>query len=169
MNQFPCFGIAGWKNSGKTSLVASLVSEITSRGMKVSTVKHAHHTFDLDHEGTDSYKHRSAGANEVALVSTNRWAIQHEVKGDDEPSFTDIMSKLSPCDLVLVEGYKLEAIPKIEIIELESKRDFFWPQDINVKALAIDRPLEECQLPQFSRSQIADIADFILKFHGIRQ
>ncbi len=165
----PCFGVAGWKNSGKTSLVAALVREVTGRGFKVSTIKHAHHAFDLDHEGTDSFKHRSAGANEVILVSANRWAIQHELIEDEEPSFEEIAAKLSPCDLVLVEGYKRENIPKIEIIGPVSEQNYFWPVDKNIKALAIDTALGECRLPQFAREQTTDIANFILKFHGFQQ
>ncbi|MEO1142840.1 MAG: molybdopterin-guanine dinucleotide biosynthesis protein B, partial [Pseudomonadota bacterium] len=108
-----CFGIAGWKNSGKTSLVASLVTEISNRGFVVSTIKHAHHAFDLDTPNTDSFKHREAGANEVVLVSGNRWAIQHELRGNPEPDFETVLEKLSPCDLILVEGYKRENIRKL--------------------------------------------------------
>ena len=120
MNLDKCFGIAGWKNSGKTSLVAALVTNISARGFKVSTIKHAHHAFDLDTPNTDSYKHREAGANEVVLVSANRWAIQHELRGADEPEFETMLQKISPCDLVLVEGYKQENIAKLEIIGPES-------------------------------------------------
>lgn len=163
----PCFGIAGWKNSGKTSLVASLVNEITGLGLVVSTIKHAHHAFDLDTPGTDSFKHRAAGAHEVALVSSHRWAIQHEHKKEDEPSFKAILNRLSPCDLVLVEGYKREDIPKIEIIGPENSRERFWPGDQNVKAIACDTILDDCPLPIFRRDQVSVIADFILKYHGI--
>lgn len=168
MNTPPCFGIAGWKNSGKTSLVAGLVKAAKHAGLSVSTIKHAHHAFDLDHEGTDSYAHRAAGAKEVVLVSANRWAIQHELNGDAEPSLTDMLARLSPCDLVLVEGYKREPIPKIEIIGARSDDAHLWTTDPNIVALAIDEPLERCSLPQFPRAQIPDIMNFILKFHGIQ-
>ncbi|MEM9278811.1 MAG: molybdopterin-guanine dinucleotide biosynthesis protein B [Pseudomonadota bacterium] len=163
MNNPKCFGIAGWKNSGKTSLVSALVTEISSRGLIVSTIKHAHHAFDLDTQGTDSFKHREAGAKEVMLVSANRWALQHELRGADEPCFQDMISKMAGCDLILVEGYKREAIPKIEIIGPDNMHEHIWPNDQKIKAIACDTSLNGCDLPQFERSQISDIADFILK------
>jgi len=165
----PCFGIAGWKNSGKTALVAGLVSDIIKRGLKVSTIKHAHHNFDLDTPGTDSFKHREAGASEVVLASANRWAIQHELREETEPEFSQMLKRLAPCDLVLVEGYKREDIPKIEIIGPESDRKRLWTEDKNIKAIACDQSVSGCALPQFSRSEIPDIAEFILKFHGISE
>lgn len=167
MTRPKCFGVAGWKNSGKTSLVAGLVSEFAARGILVSTIKHAHHSFDLDTPGTDSFAHRNAGAREVVLVSGNRWAIQRELRGEAEPSFEEILDRITPCDLVLVEGYKREPIPKIEIIGPENARDFLWENDTNIQAIASDSPLEGCQLPQFPRSQITEIADFILKNLGM--
>ncbi len=163
MNLNKCFGIAGWKNSGKTSLVAGLVTEISNRGFSVSTIKHAHHTFDLDTPKTDSFKHREAGANEVVLVSANRWAIQHELRDNDEPDFETMLTKLSPCDLVLVEGYKRENIAKLEIIGPESDRESLWTKDKNIKAIACDVELENCPLPHFHRNDITEIANFILK------
>lgn len=157
-----CFGIAGWKNSGKTSLVAGLVTEISNREFIVSTIKHAHHAFDLDTPKTDSYKHREAGANEVVLVSANRWAIQHELRGNAEPNFETMLTKLAPCDLVLVEGYKRENISKLEIIGPDSERDCLWTQDPNIKAIACDTKIQNCSLPYFHRNAIKEIADFIL-------
>ncbi len=162
MNLEKCFGIAGWKNSGKTSLVASLVTEITNRGFVVSTIKHAHHTFDLDTPKTDSFKHREAGANEVILVSANRWAIQHELRESDEPNFKTMLTKLSPCDLVLVEGYKRENIAKLEIIGEANGRDALWSNDDNIKAIACDTKIIDCPLPHFHRNDIKEIANFIL-------
>jgi molybdopterin-guanine dinucleotide biosynthesis protein B len=169
MNLDKCFGIAGWKNSGKTSLVAALVTNISARGFKVSTIKHAHHAFDLDTPNTDSYKHREAGANEVVLVSANRWAIQHELRGADEPDFETMLQKISPCDLVLVEGYKQENIAKLEIIGPESERELLWQKDKNIMAIACDTKVENCPLPSFHRNAIDDIADFILKTCEIEQ
>lgn len=157
-----CFGIAGWKNSGKTSLLAGLVSELAGRDLTVSTVKHAHHSFDLDVKGSDSYKHREAGAREVMLVSENRWAIQHELGNQPEPDFETVVQKLSPCDIVLVEGYKREKIPKLEIIAPESIHESLWSSDSTIRAIATDNQLAECSLPQFARSDIIAIADFIL-------
>ncbi len=164
-----CFGIAGWKNSGKTSLVASLVTEISNRGFVVSTIKHAHHAFDLDTPNTDSFKHREAGANEVVLVSGNRWAIQHELRGNPEPDFETMLEKLSPCDLVLVEGYKRENINKLEIIGPDCGRDRLWPNDPNIMALACDEEVTDCDLPRFARGDVSDIADFILETCGVGQ
>lgn len=169
MSDLRCFAISGWKNSGKTSLVSALVEIITAKGPKVSTLKHAHHTFDLDQPNTDSFKHREAGAGEVVLVSANRWAIQHELHGAPEPNFNEIVSRMSPCDLLLVEGYKREPIPKVEIIGPDNTGDYLWPNDPNVMAIASDEPIDGCNLPRFSRSQTAEIANFILKFHGIAQ
>ena len=163
MNKTKCFGIAGWKNSGKTSLVANLVTEFSKRGLVVSTIKHAHHTFDLDTPNTDSYKHREAGAHEVALVSANRWAIQHELRDDREPDFEEILAKLSPCDLVLVEGYKKEEIKKLEIMGPDSDRNPLWPSDANIRAIACDELVVNCTLPRFTRNDIGGIADFILE------
>ena len=115
------FGITGWKNSGKTGLAARLVTEFTRRGYRVSTVKHAHHDFDIDKPGADSFRHREAGAHEVAIVSGTRFAIMHELRDAPEPALADILTRLAPCDLVLIEGYKREPIPKIEARRLEAK------------------------------------------------
>lgn len=167
MTRIPCFGIAGWKNSGKTSLVAGLVAEISSRGFSVSTIKHAHHDFDLDQSGTDSFAHRKAGAKEVMLVSGKRWALQHELNDEDEPEFDEMLSTLSPCDLVIVEGYKRELIPKIEIIGSGPRQDLLWKQDNNIKAIASDKELHGCPLPMFKRRETVEISDFILNYHGL--
>jgi len=167
MNTDKCFGIAGWKDSGKTSLVARLVTEITTRGLTVSTIKHAHHSFDLDAPQTDSYKHRSAGAREVVLVSSKRWAIQHELNGEDEPTFNEMLARLSPCDLVLVEGYKSGHIAKLEIRGTNSDNPILWKTDNHVKAIAADDPMPDCPLPHFKRDDITNIANFILKTCGI--
>ena len=111
-------GVAGFKNAGKTTLVEKLVVDLTGRGFRVSTVKHAHHSFDIDHEGRDSFRHRKAGATEVAVVSSGRWAIIHELRDEAEPSLDDILRKLEPCDLVIVEGYKRDGHDKIEVRNL---------------------------------------------------
>lgn len=157
------FGVTGWKNSGKTRMVAALVSEFASRGFKVSTIKHAHHSFDIDHEGTDSWQHRKAGAGEVALVSRNRWALMHELSGEDEPPLADILSKLAPCDIVIIEGFKREGHPKIEMIRKEAAKDApLWPDDKSIKAIVSADPVNETSLPVFSPDAIGTIADFIL-------
>lgn len=165
MNDKPIiFGVTGWKNSGKTTMVAALVSEFSSRGLKVSTIKHAHHSFDIDHEGTDSWQHRKAGAGEVALVSKNRWALMHELKDEDEPPLSEILNKLSPCDLILIEGFKREGHSKIELIRKEAAKDApLWPDDHSIKAIISSDPVSQTKLPVFQHNDIGQIANFILK------
>lgn len=155
-------GVTGWKNSGKTRMVAALVSEFTNRGKTVSTIKHAHHSFDIDHEGTDSWQHRKAGAGEVALVSRNRWALMHELKNEEEPPLVEILSKLAPCDLVIIEGFKREGHQKIELIrEGATSGEPLWPQDPSIIAVVTEDPVSACPLPIFSPSDITGIANFI--------
>lgn len=168
MNTTPAFGISGWKNSGKTGLTVRLVEELTARGYRVSTIKHAHHEFDIDKPGADSFRHREAGAGEVAIVSGARFAIMHELRGADEPTLAEILSRMAPCDLVLVEGYKREAIPKIELRRLESKsREPLAPNDPHIVAIAADHPVEEAELPVFDLDDTAAIADFVIGRTGI--
>jgi molybdopterin-guanine dinucleotide biosynthesis protein MobB len=162
------FGIAGWKNSGKTGLAVRLVEEFTRRGYRISTVKHAHHDFDIDRVGADSYRHRQAGAHEVALVSGTRFAIMHEVRGAPEPSFDDILGRLASCDLVLVEGYKREPVPKIEARRSEAaQHDPLSPSDPHIVAIAADHPVEDTPLPVFDLDDTAAIADFIAMVTGL--
>ena len=162
------YGITGWKNSGKTTLTERLVTEITARGYRVATVKHAHHAFEIDREGTDSFRHRSAGASEVAIVSGTRWALMHELRGAPEPSLADIVARLSPCDLILVEGYKREPHPKIECRRQEA-RDRRPMQDHapSIAAIAADHPVTDSALPVFGLDDIAALADFVLAETGL--
>ncbi|WP_026623005.1 molybdopterin-guanine dinucleotide biosynthesis adapter protein [Ensifer sp. WSM1721] len=163
------FGIAGWKNSGKTGLMVRLVSEMTRRGYLVSTVKHAHHDFDIDKVGADSYRHREAGAHEVTIVSSTRFAIMHELRGAPEPSFEEVLSRLAPCDLVLIEGYKREPIPKIEARRKESvNREPLAPTDPHIVAIAADHVITDSDLPVFDLDDTQAIADFIEKATGLR-
>lgn len=156
------FGIAGWKNSGKTGLAVRLVEEFTRRGYKISTIKHAHHDFDIDKVGADSFRHREAGAHEVVIVSGTRYAIMHELRGAPEPSFEEILARIGPCDLVLIEGYKREPVPKIEARrEAASKRDPLAPSDPFIRAIAADHPVTDTALPVFDLDATAAIADFI--------
>lgn len=156
------FGIAGWKNSGKTGLAVRLVTELTARGYRVSTVKHAHHDFDIDKIGADSWRHREAGAHEVTIVSGTRFAIMHELRGAPEPSFEDILARLAPCDLVLIEGYKREPIPKIEARRLEAKnREPLAPGDPHILAIAADHAVDDSGLPVFDLDNTTLIADFV--------
>lgn len=162
------FGITGWKNSGKTTLTEKLVGELTQRGWKVSTVKHAHHDFDIDKEGTDSFRHRAAGAMEVAVVSGRRWALMHELRGESEPSLDAILARLAPCDLVLVEGYKRERHRKIETRRLEAKeKTSLSTSDPNIVAVAADHPVIGEALPVFGLDDIEAIADFIEGVTGL--
>ncbi|MBX4954589.1 molybdopterin-guanine dinucleotide biosynthesis protein B [Rhizobium lentis] len=162
------FGIAGWKNSGKTGLAVRLVTEFTRRGYKISTIKHAHHDFDIDKVGADSYRHRQAGAHEVTIVSGTRYAIMHELRGAAEPEFDEVLARLSPCDLVLIEGYKREPIPKIEARRLEAaNRTPLAPDDPYIAAIATDHPVTDTALPVFDLDDTAAIADFIAEIVGL--
>ncbi len=164
----PVFGITGWKNSGKTTLTEKLVAELVRRGRRVSTVKHAHHEFDIDKPGADSFRHRQAGATEVAVVSGNRWALMHELRDEEEPALEAILSRLAPCDIVLVEGYKREAHKKIEARRIEAKdRAPLSAQDPNIVAIAADHAVEGESLPVFDLDDVKSIADFIERITGL--
>jgi molybdopterin-guanine dinucleotide biosynthesis protein B len=164
------FGVTGWKNSGKTGLMEGLVRELTRRGWHVSTVKHAHHDFDIDKPGADSFRHRMAGASEVAIVSGRRWALMHELRGEEEPPLSQILERLAPCDLVLVEGYKREAHPMIETRRLEARsREPLAPGAPNILAIAADHSVEDTTLPVFPLDDVAAISDFIEKAVGLHR
>ena len=160
------YGVVGWKNAGKTGLMERLVAEITGRGFSVSTVKHAHHTFDVDHAGKDSYRHRQAGATEVLLASRNRVALMQELRGEDEPPLADLLARLCPVDLVLIEGYKRDDHPKVEAHRAETGDALIAPQDATVRAVASDVPLT-LDRPVFDLDDTCAIADFILSEVGL--
>lgn len=163
------FGITGWKNSGKTTLTVKLVTELTRRGWKVSTIKHAHHDFDIDKEGTDSYRHRKAGAGEVAIVSGRRWALMHELTNEDEPSLTTIVERLSPCDLILIEGYKRGGHKKIETRRYESRSgERLTAGDPTIVAVASDHALSDETVPVFDLDDVIGLADMIERETGLR-
>jgi len=165
----PVFGITGWKNSGKTTLVTRLVAEFTRRGYRVSTVKHAHHDFDIDKPATDSFRHREAGASEVMIVSGYRWALMHELRGEDEPPLEAALTRLSPCDLILVEGYKREAHPKIEARRRAAARtDPLAPHDPSILSVAADHTTDANGRPFFDLDDITGIADFIVARLGLK-
>jgi len=162
------FGITGWKNSGKTTLTERLVAEFRRRGKRVATVKHAHHDFDIDHAGTDSFRHRAAGASEVAIVSGRRWALMHELDGAAEPTLDEVVARLSPCDIVLVEGYKGDGHRKIEVRRLDARETRPLAGSIrNVVAIAADHPLVGEVLPTFGLDDVTSIADFIAAATGL--
>ena len=133
------YGVTGWKNAGKTGLMERLVNEICARGISVSTVKHAHHSFDVDHPGKDSHRHRIAGAREVLLASRNRVALMQELRDDPEPPLSDLLARLSPVDLVLIEGYKRDSHPKVEAHRAETGNPLIAPGDPTIRAVATPR------------------------------
>lgn len=158
----PIIGIAGWKKSGKTTLAVRLIEEFTRRGFKVASVKHAHHGFQIDDAETDSARHRRAGASEVAVVSGKRWAIVHELHNEPEPDFEEIISWLSPADLIIVEGYKSAPIPKIEARRRASvTKRALADEDPLVIAIAADHKIEAGKVPVFDLDDIAALADYI--------
>lgn len=170
MTRQKVFGISGWKNSGKTGLAVRIVTELTARGYRVSTIKHAHHDFDIDKVGADSWRHRQAGAHEVTIVSGTRFAIMHELRGAAEPSFEEILARIAPCDLVLIEGYKYEPVPKIEARRTDAaKTEPLAPSDPHIIAIAADHFIPESTLPVFDLDDTARIADFIEATVGLER
>jgi len=155
------FGFAGWSGSGKTTLIEQLVPRFIRAGLTVSLVKHAHHSFDVDQPGKDSYRHREAGCLEVMVSSEKRWVIQHELRGDPEPPLERQIERMSPCDLLLIEGYKRAAIPKLEVYRQANGKPLLHPDDPHVVAIAADVPLATA-LPRFRLDEYDRIADFIL-------
>ena len=167
-NGEPVIGIAGWKNSGKTTLTVALVAEFARRGLRVATLKHAHHDFQIDDADTDSARHRRAGAQQVMVVSAKRWAIVRELAGGVEPDFADALRMLEPCDLIIVEGYKSHPIPKIEARRTASTtRTPLSDTDPHVIAIAADHPVAETKLPVFALDDAPAIADFIARHVGL--
>ena len=156
------FGITGWKNAGKTTLTERVVKELTRRGYRISTIKHAHHSFDIDMQGTDSYRHREAGAKEVAIVAFSRWALMHELRDAPEPSLEEVVSRMAPCDLIIVEGYKNDKHPKIEVRRKDSPTQIPLNADeYSIVAIATDESLKEQSVPVLDLNNIAAISDFI--------
>lgn len=161
MSSSSIIGIVGWKNSGKTTLVEKLVRELTARGYRVSTVKHAHHDFDIDHPGKDSYRHRAAGAHEVVVASAQRWALLHEQRGAQEPPLAELLSHLAPCDIVLVEGFKHGAHRKIEVRRKESCGPLLADGDPAIVAVATDDPALAGGHRVLPLNDIVAVSDFI--------
>jgi molybdopterin-guanine dinucleotide biosynthesis protein MobB len=161
------FGIIGWKNAGKTTLVVRLVEYFTARGMNVATVKHAHHDFDIDHPGKDSYLHREAGASQVVIASDQRIAMLKENREPVAPTLEETLSWVDPCDLVLVEGFKRHPHPKIEVIRGDPKDDPVALTDTSVRAIATDRERNIGTYPEFDIENVAAIAEFILRETGL--
>jgi molybdopterin-guanine dinucleotide biosynthesis protein B len=157
------FGLAGWSGSGKTTLIVSLIPELVGRGLSVSTMKHAHHDFDIDQPGKDSYEHRQAGASEVMISASKRWALMHEVRNEGEPCVDDLIAKLTPVDLLLVEGFKWHAHAKMEIHRPVLGKPLLQNDDPHIIAVASDQNIENLSVPVFDLNNIIGIADFIIK------
>lgn len=162
------FGFAGWSGSGKTTLIEKIVPQIAARGMKVSLIKHAHHGFDLDRPGKDSYRHREAGCSEVLIMARERWALLHESRGEPEMMLEEALARMSPCDLVLIEGYKAYSVPKLEVHRVAVGKPLLCPGDENIVGIATDAiastPLAGWSenLPRFDIDNTASIAEFVL-------
>ena len=160
-------GIAGWSGSGKTSLIVRLIPALAARGCRVATVKHAHHDFDIDIPGKDSYEHRAAGAAEVVVSSARRWAVVHENRGEPEPALGDILRRLSPADVVLVEGYKDGPHDKIEVWRGGAGRRPLREDTPAVVAVATDDPAAVRKVPALDLNDAAGIASFIIERYGL--
>jgi molybdopterin-guanine dinucleotide biosynthesis protein B len=154
-------GLAGWSGAGKTTLITKVIPVLIARGLKVATVKHAHHEFDIDRPGKDSWLHREAGASEVAVVSSRRWALIHELRGEPEPPLADILAKLAPVDLVIIEGFKRHGHPKLEIYRAAIGKPLIYPEDNCIVAIAADTPLPQAQLPVLNLDDIEGIANVL--------
>jgi len=154
-------GLAGWSGSGKTTLVTRVIPVLVGRGLKIATVKHAHHEFDIDRPGKDSWLHRQAGASEVAIVSSRRWALVHELGDEPEPPLRDMLARLSPVDLVIVEGFKRHRHPKLEVYRAAIGKPLLHPQDDCIVAIAADTALPQAPLPVVSLDAVDRIADVL--------
>jgi molybdopterin-guanine dinucleotide biosynthesis protein B len=160
------FGFAGWSGSGKTTLIEGLIPQFVQKGLRVSLIKHAHHTFDVDQPGKDSYRHRHAGASEVLVTSSRRWVLMHELRGGHEPSFDEQVKRLSPCDLLLVEGFKYAPIAKLEVWRAQTGEGLLHPNDPHIVAVASDAKVQT-KLPLLDLNDHDGIAAFVLKHVGL--
>ncbi len=163
------FGLAGWSGSGKTTLVMALLPELIARGYTVSTVKHAHHNFDIDKPGKDSYEHRRAGATEVMVSSANRWALMHENRDAPEADLDALVARMSPVDLLLVEGFKRNSHAKLEIHRPATGRELLCPNDTYIVAVASDAALDNVAVPVLDLNDVSGIADFIIAHVGLKK
>jgi len=159
------FGLAGWSGAGKTTLLTALIPELVGRGLTVSTIKHAHHEFDIDKPGKDSWLHRQAGATEVLVASSRRFALMHELRDAAEPSLDELVARMAPVDLLLVEGFKAHAHAKLEVYRGSVGKPFLYPDDPHIVAIAADTALD-VPLPVLALADAAGIADFILGEDG---
>lgn len=160
------FGIAGYSGSGKTTLIEKLIPLFMGAGLRVSLIKHAHHSFDIDHPGKDSYRHRHAGCGEVLVTSKQRWALMHELRGEREPTLEEMIRIIAPCDLLLIEGYKREPLDKLEVYRSTLGEALLYPHDPRIVAIAGDQRIT-AELPQFGIDDVVAIATFIRRHVGL--
>lgn len=161
------FGLIGWSGAGKTTLIVSLIPELTRRGLRVSTIKHTHHRFDIDQPGKDSYRHREAGATEVLVASEKRWALMHELRDDPEPDMDALVSRMAPVDLLLVEGFKFHPHPKLEVHRPANGKPLLHPDDETVVAVACNEALAEATVPVLDLDDAGAVADFVMEACGL--
>jgi molybdopterin-guanine dinucleotide biosynthesis protein B len=162
MNHARVLGIAGWSGSGKTTLLTQLIPLLVQRGLKITTLKHAHHVFDVDQPGKDSYEHRKAGASEVLVSSSRRWVQMHEVGNGAEATLPELLGRASPCDLILIEGFKRERYPKLEVYRPALGKEPLHPNDRHIVAIATDAPLADSPLPVVDLNNVAAVADAVM-------
>jgi molybdopterin-guanine dinucleotide biosynthesis adapter protein len=163
MGEARVLGIVGWSGSGKTTLLVKLIPLLVHRGLRITTLKHAHHAFDVDQPGKDSYEHRKAGASEVIVSSARRWVQMHEIGDGAEATLADHLRRVSPCDLVLIEGYKSEGHPKLEVFREATGKPPLHPTDERIVAVASDQPIPGLQIPRVDLNDITAVAELILK------
>lgn len=161
-------GIAGYSGSGKTTLLEKVIPLLRQSGLSVSVIKHAHHNFDIDRPGKDSFRHREAGAQEVLIASGHRWALMHELRNEPEPSLEELCARLSPCDLVLIEGYKFSSIPKLEVNRAETGHPLLYPNDPHIIAVVTDRR-ESLPVTTLDIDAPQQVADHILNYFSLAQ
>jgi len=166
MSGMKTIGFAGWSGSGKTTLIERIIPRFAEHGLRVSLIKHAHHTFDVDQAGKDSYRHRHAGAGEVLVTSSRRWVLMHELRGEREPTFEEQAERLSPCDLLIVEGFKFESIPKIEVWRAATGEALLHPKDRDIVAIATDSKLKT-GIPVLDLNDTDAIAAFVMVHLGL--
>ena len=162
------FGLIGWSGSGKTTLMVKLLPELTERGFTVSTMKHSHHSFDIDRRGKDSFEHRQAGASEVLVSSSSRWALMHELRGEAEPMMDDLITHMSAVDLLLIEGFKTHKHDKLEIYRESTGMPLRCTEDEDIVAVACDCPLEGLHIPVIDLNETTAIVDFIIEHCGLK-
>jgi molybdopterin-guanine dinucleotide biosynthesis adapter protein len=155
-------GLAGWSGSGKTTLITKVIPVLVGRGLKIATIKHAHHEFDIDRPGKDSWRHREAGASEVLVASGRRWALVHELREEPEPPLAELLAKLAPADLVIIEGFKRHVHPKLEVFRASVGKPALYPEDDCIVAIASDAPVPEAQLPVLMLDDVASIANMLM-------